>query len=236
MKRKTKVRNIVTAFSVLIVLIVLGVYMLQKNSDTVETKPAINEKYTLSLLPEADEESNFWELILVNHNYSIPENYDFDLAELDGGIQIDSRIYPYLQAMINDMRRNDIYAVVAEGYRTAQDQEQIILDKIDAYMYEGYTYEDAKIAASMVAAEVGKSEHQLGLAADINADTRFSTDEEVYNWLAENSYKYGFILRYPADKTDITGISYEPWHYRFVGLKAAKEIYEQRICLEEYLD
>lgn len=59
---------------------------------------------------------------------------------------------------------------------------------------------------------------------------------EVYNWLAENSYKYGFILRYPADKTDITGISYEPWHYRFVGLKAAKEIYDQRICLEEYLD
>jgi D-alanyl-D-alanine carboxypeptidase len=58
---------------------------------------------------------------------------------------------------------------------------------------------------------------------------------EVYNWMAENSYKYGFILRYPADKTDITGISYEPWHYRFVGLKAAKEIYDQKICLEEYL-
>ena len=76
----------------------------------------------------------------------------------------------------------------------------------------------------------------LGIALDINADTSVSTNEEVYAWLAENAYKYGFILRYPPGKEDITGIDYEPWHYRYVGIDAALEIYTQQLTLEEYLN
>ena len=81
----------------------------------------------------------------------------------------------------------------------------------------------------------GTSEHELGLAVDINADNVNSTGQEVYDWLLQNAWRYGFIQRYPADKTDITGISNEPWHYRYVGLEAAEEITQQGICLEEYL-
>lgn len=86
----------------------------------------------------------------------------------------------------------------------------------------------------------GTSEHQLGLALDIVDISNQTLDESqentpVQKWLMNNSWRYGFILRYPTDKSDITGISYEPWHYRYVGKKAAKEIYDAQICLEEYL-
>lgn len=176
-----------------------------------------------------------WYLILVNDKNKIPENYNFELTELNNGKCVDSRIYPDLQAMFDDMRSEGIYPVVSEGFRTADEQKQMMSDKIDAYLDMGYSQKDAKNLAEQAVAAVGKSEHQLGLAVDINADESCSTNEEVYVWLAENAYKYGFILRYPADKTDITGIEYEPWHYRYVGKKAAEEIYSQGICLEDYL-
>lgn len=82
----------------------------------------------------------------------------------------------------------------------------------------------------------GTSEHQIGIAVDINADKTINSSDAVYTWLAENAHKYGFIKRYPSDKTDITGVINEPWHYRYVGKEAAKEIYSQGICLEEYID
>lgn len=74
------------------------------------------------------------------------------------------------------------------------------------------------------------------IPVDINADNAISSSDEVYNWLVENGYKYGFIKRYPSDKTDITGVINEPWHYRYVGKEAAKEIWLQGICLEEYIE
>ncbi|MFR5109146.1 M15 family metallopeptidase [[Ruminococcus] torques] len=80
------------------------------------------------------------------------------------------------------------------------------------------------------------SEHQLGLSVDINADTDKCSSEKVYQWLDENAYKYGFVKRYPEDKTDITGISNEPWHYRYVGTTVAKIMKEENLCLEEYLE
>ena len=82
----------------------------------------------------------------------------------------------------------------------------------------------------------GTSEHQLGLAVDINADTSKCSRDDVYNWLLENSYKYGFIQRYPSGKTSITGVANEPWHYRYVGKKAAEEIHQSGMCLEEYVE
>ena len=87
----------------------------------------------------------------------------------------------------------------------------------------------------------GTSEHQTGLALDIISSSYQVLDRDQENtaeqrWLMENSYKYGFILRYPSDKSEITGINYEPWHYRYVGKEAAKEIYEKGLCLEEYLE
>ena len=82
----------------------------------------------------------------------------------------------------------------------------------------------------------GTSEHQLGIAVDINADGINSSGSEVYTWLAEHAHEYGFIQRYPEDKTEITGINYEPWHYRYVGEDVAKEMFEEDVCLEEYIE
>lgn len=119
-------------------------------------------------------------------------------------------------------------------YRTGEEQEDIFRDKVFAYRKEGYSKARAEKLAKEWVALPGTSEHQLGIAVDINADKERSENEEVYAWLAQNAYQYGFILRYPQGKEDITGTGYEPWHYRYVGTEAAKEIYEGRICLEEY--
>ncbi len=125
---------------------------------------------------------------------------------------------------------------VREGYRTAKEQQEILNDKIQIYINQGYSQSRAEKTAKEWVALPETSEHQLGIAVDINADKSKCSNEEVYTWLSENAYKYGFILRYPLGKQEITGISYEPWHYRYVGVEAAREIYEQEICLEEYLE
>lgn len=104
------------------------------------------------------------------------------------------------------------------------------------YENEGKSKSEAKKLAEQWVAIPGTSEHQLGIAVDINADTTKSSSDDVYSWLAENAHKYGFIKRYPSDKTDITGVINEPWHYRYVGKEAALEIYSQGMCLEEYID
>ncbi len=177
-----------------------------------------------------------WNLTLVNSDFSIPEGYKFELFELSNGEKIDSRIYPDLQKMFDDMRAEELYPFVREGYRTAEQQKDIIREITREKMAQGHLFVfDAYNEARKTAAAVGNSEHQLGLAVDINADIDKSDEWEVYIWLEENAWKYGFILRYPLDKTDITGISYEPWHYRYVGKEAAEEIHNRGICLEEYL-
>ncbi len=177
-----------------------------------------------------------WNLMLVNYEYAIPDDYDVELTKLANGEKVDSRIYPDLQKMFDDARARGLGLFVAEGYRTAAKQQKLLDDKIDAYRNEGYTDEDAEVQAKKWVAVPGTSEHQLGIAVDINADKDISKSEDVYKWLENNAHKYGFILRYPADKTEITGIDYEPWHFRYVGKDAAKEIYNNGICLEEYID
>ena len=137
--------------------------------------------------------------------------------------------------MFDDMRAEGIYPVVASGYRTQAEQQEIYDNKIAEYISAGYSKNEAKELTEKWVALPGTSEHQLGLCVDINADGVHSYGNEVYDWLLKNAYKYGFIKRYPDDKTDITGISNEPWHYRYVGTDAAAEIHKRGICLEEYL-
>lgn len=131
---------------------------------------------------------------------------------------------------------NYLYTIAREGYRTQEEQQQLLDEKIEAYENEGKSKSEAKKLAEQWVAIPGTSEHQLGIAVDINADTTKSSSDDVYSWLAENAHKYGFIKRYPSDKTDITGVINEPWHYRYVGKEAALEIYSQGMCLEEYID
>ena len=180
--------------------------------------------------------SQEWNLIVVNRWNEIPEDYSVTLTELSNGQKVDSRIYPHLQKMFDAAREEGIYPVVREGYRTAEEQQEIFEEKIQAYVNEGYTRRRAEKAAKEWVAPPGTSEHQLGIAVDINADTSKCTNDEVYIWLAENAHHYGFILRYPQGKQEITGTGYEPWHYRYVGVEVAQEIYEKGICLEEFFE
>ena len=178
--------------------------------------------------------SEEWNLIVVNRWNELPEDYEVELTELSNGQMVDSRIYPYLQEMFDAARTEDVYPVVREGYRTAEEQQEILDDKIQTYINQGYSQVKAERTAKEWVALPGTSEHQLGIAVDINADKSKCSNEDVYGWLAENAYKYGFVLRDPPGQQKITGTSYEPWHYRYVGEEAAKEIYERGICLEEY--
>ena len=178
--------------------------------------------------------SDEWNLMVVNRWNELPEDYEVELVELSNGKEVDERIYPYLQEMFDAAREDGIYPIVREGYRTEAEQQAMFDEKVQAYRSEGYSRARAERTAKEWVALPGTSEHQLGIAVDINADKEKCSNEEVYAWLAENAHEYGFILRYPQGKVSITGISYEPWHYRYVGAEIAKEIYERGICLEEY--
>lgn len=179
---------------------------------------------------------NGWNLILINKDNRIPEDYEVKLTKLANGKKVDARIYPELQKMFNDARSAELSLFVAQGYRTEEEQQLLLDQKQEAYENEGNSPKEARKLAEQWVAVPGTSEHQIGIAVDINADTEKSKAEDVYDWLADNAHKYGFINRYPADKTDITGISNEPWHYRYVGVDAATEIYEKDLCLEEYIE
>ena len=181
-------------------------------------------------------EDNGWNLIFVNHDNYIPADYKVQLTELSNGKKGDSRIYPELQEMFDDARAQGYSLFVREGYRTQEEQQQLMDEKIEVYENEGKSKSEAKKLAEQWVAIPGTSEHQLGIAVDINADTTKSSSDDVYKWLEENAHTYGFIKRYPSNKTDITGVINEPWHYRYVGKEVASEIYSQGICLEEYID
>lgn len=200
----------------------------------------LNSDFTLlsldNITHHVASEDNGWNLILVNRDSYIPDDYQVELTELSNGKKVDSRIYPELQEMFNDARAQGYGLFVREGYRTQEEQQQLLDEKIEAYENEGKSKSEAKKLAEQWVAIPGTSEHQLGIAVDINADTTKSSSDDVYSWLAENAHKYGFIKRYPSDKTDITGVINEPWHYRYVGKEAALEIYSQGMCLEEYID
>lgn len=173
-----------------------------------------------------------WGLTLVNYENAIPENREINLVEVSGGEKVDERIYDSLTQLLEAARESNLgqLPMVVSGYRTQATQQQFFDEKVAKYQNEGHSKREAVELAKQWVAAPGYSEHQIGLAVDINRATY-----DLYPWLQENSYKYGFIFRYPADKTNITGVAEEIWHYRYVGVKAATEMYERGLCLEEYL-
>lgn len=176
-----------------------------------------------------------WKLLLVNATHPIPEGYAVRLKEVSEGQYVDVRIWRELQQMFEDARADGIYPTVRESFRTAQRQQEIMDSYIASYEAAGASHENAVAKALKIVAVPGTSEHQIGLAIDVNTEKGASAKTATWKWFRENCARYGFILRYPEDKTKITGISYEPWHFRYVGVEAATEIMEKGICLEEYL-
>ena len=196
----------------------------------VETSTADNQSAAM----ETQYNEDNWSLILVNKDHPVPSGYNIELAQLDNGVYVDGRILPDLQNMFDDMRREGLDPIVGEGYRTNAEQKKMMSDKINEFRGQGYSKKEAEELAKNWVALPGTSEHELGLALDINSESG-EYEWDIYAWLAENAHRYGFILRYPEGKEQITGIEYEPWHYRYVGRSAAEEIYGSGVTLEEYL-
>ncbi|WP_343210557.1 M15 family metallopeptidase [Anaerolentibacter hominis] len=201
----------------------------------------VKEKKDAVQLGQLSNSEDDWKLLLVNPWNYVPEDLSITLTQLRNGQAVDERCYPDLQDMMDDCRAAGLNPLICSSYRSIEKQERLYQNKVNKLISQGYSRKKAETEAAKSVALPGTSEHQLGLAVDIvdksyqHLDTR-QEKTEVQKWLMKNSWKYGFILRYPNNKSDITGIIYEPWHYRYVGKEAAQEIYEQDICLEEYLE
>ena len=190
--------------------------------------------------PEPEVTETPWNLVLVNPWYPLPENYEFELTTVTGKYKIDSRCADALKQFLADCKAAGHTPYICSAYRTWDDQVYLFDKKVKSFTSKGYSEEEAKILAAKETAVPGTSEHQLGLAVDILCQSRPWLDEgqaktATQQWLMANCHKYGFILRYPKGTTPITGIIYEPWHYRYVGVEIATEIMTKGITFEEYL-
>ena len=170
-----------------------------------------------------------WYLILVNPDNGMPEDMEVKTASTEGGYEVDERVKEPLEDMLAACRGAGYSPQIISAFRTRATQQ---------YLYD-------RTANKNDTAKPGHSEHECGLAIDIIdsssagwADPLIDKQEELpaQKWLMENCQDYGFILRYPKDKEDITQIIYEPWHYRYVGKEHAQKIMESGVCLEEYIE
>lgn len=180
------------------------------------------------------------EVLLVNAHNPIAAQHTISPVLLRNDQVVDARCYPDLQRMMDACRAAGLQPLICSSYRTHAQQQALYDDKVARLCAQGY---DAAAAAERAAREValpGTSEHHTGLAVDIvdfnyqHLDDR-QEQTPVQQWLLQHCWEYGFILRYPPDKSHITGIIYEPWHYRWVGVEAAQEMHQNNLTLEEYL-
>lgn len=237
-------RNRAIAAVVLVALIVGAVFIV-KGCKKDENLPADDQQEQQTDTPEentqeppvnVDDEL----LTVVNPWNPLPEDWVCDLVTLSDGRRVDSRCYEAFEEMMAACRDAGYAPFLCSAYRTQETQQSLYDNKVQRLMNSGMGEEEAKVEAAKAVAIPGTSEHQLGLAVDIvDANMQDLTDEqektETQKWLMANSWRYGFIHRYPNDKTDITGIIYEPWHYRYVGKAAAQDIFNRDITLEEYV-
>ena len=189
----------------------------------------------LKILPE-----DMWCLILTNAEYPVPEDYEVELEAIPGTEQsVDKRIYEPLIAMIGDMKDQGLSPIVCSGYRTLDKQEKLFNRKVLSFVKAGHTKEESYNLARQTISIPGSGEHCLGLAVDFYTRRyhkleRAFEDTPESKWLVEHAQDYGFVMRYGENKTDITGIQYEPWHYRYVGVEAAIYMKDNELSLEEF--
>lgn len=183
-----------------------------------------------------------WKLILANDRHPLEAEYidSIKTKEFPNGLSVDERIYEPLERMLNDAEQLGYHLVVCSAYRSYDKQVDLFNNRVQRYREQGDTQEQAYNKAKTSVALPGASEHHTGLAVDIVADGYQNLDDSMMSrpeieWLYAHCQDYGFIVRYPDGKSDITGIIHEPWHYRYVGVENARKIMSQGICLEEYL-
>ena len=187
-----------------------------------------------------DFQSDDWRLLLINPSHPLPENYTVDLMEIQGGYQVDSRIADAFNQMEAAADADGVDLLVCSAYRSHEKQTANFENNVQELMDQGYSESEAREITATSIAVPGTSEHETGLAIDIVTPSYQMLDDgyadtAAAKWLKNNAYKFGFILRYPKDKEDITKIIFEPWHYRYVGADYATQIMQSEICLEEFL-
>ncbi len=181
-----------------------------------------------------------WSLVLTNESHPVPENIQVKLKVVDGTPEsVDERVYDPLMKMLNAMKEQGMDPIVCSGYRTKEKQEELFQQQIQEYIAQGHPQQEAEELAKKDVSVPESGEHRLGLAVDIYSggylqlDLGFADTPEGI-WLRDHASEYGFILRYQQGKEAQTGINYEPWHFRYVGVKAAEYMKEHDMCLEEF--
>ena len=202
-----------------------------------------------SFVPEAASpapkvDKNAWELVLVNAQHVLEEEYPVELESVEG-YSFDRRASGALRGMIEAARRDEVELVLVSTYRSFEKSAWNFNEKVKALEAQGMTPEQAEEEALRWVAPPGMSEHNTGLALDVVSRDYFDVYGRAletafdgyrgFHWLYEHCAEHGFILRYPKGKEQVTGIHYEPWHYRYVGPEHAKSMMERGITLEEYL-
>lgn len=218
----------------------LADFLPSSDSQSSDEAPDLNEETTSAktfakIVSPTD--SKEWFLAIVSVDYPLDEGYTPNLSSAipSSQVKLDSRVSPKFKKMYDGAKLSDCNLNPYAGYQSYSNQESAYSRKVTSYINQGYSKEEAETLTKKKVAPAGCSESNSGLAIDIvSASTDFENTKE-FQWLTDNAYKYGFILRYPKDKEDITGVDYQPWHWRYVGEYAAGKMHEQNLCLEEYL-
>ncbi len=190
-------------------------------------------------MPDIDVPMGDWAAVLVNPDHLLPDGFEAELADFEGG-QVDARILDICEAMFDDAKADGVDLKLVDAYRSYETQKKLYQKKVTSYIGKGYSREDAEIEAATITARPNTSEHQTGLALDIVTPSYTKRSKgfaktDAFKWLDANAQNYGFTLRYKIDKQEFTKVIYEPWHWRFVGVKAATAMKQSGECLEEYL-
>ena len=210
-----------------------------EESENTSSAPSETEPETVTM-GEYTLDATYTNLLLVNADNPLPESYDSDVREQlveidpkyrnnDNVTQIHKDIYPYVVAMVANAQKDGVDLRVWSPFRSYAIQKDLFQKQVNRVGGD-----EAK--AATVVARPGTSEHNTGLCADFNMASDAFENTAMYTWMTENAENYGFVMRYREDKQPITGVIHESWHWRFVGIKAAKEMNELDMCLEEYVE
>lgn len=236
----TKNKISVAMIGIVIMIVVVMVYFFKnQRKNLIETSYLqdnlqISNKDKFNNIAKAGELD--WKIRLVNEKNPLPEDFSVELANIDNTKKFDRRAIKYLKEMLEDMNKQSITNVwIQSAYRSIEYQRGLYQKSINKYLKMGKSKEESEELTKKYINKPGTSEHNLGLAVDFNDVEEGFENTKAYKWLQENASIYGFILRYPKDKEEITGIEYEPWHWRYIGQEHAQKINEQSLCLEEYL-
>ncbi len=250
-------KKIILISCIFMLVIVVINYTVKKSNNNITTDNVINNKiidmydnYSVSELNNQNQydnsvesndnninEINDWRLILVNQDNYLPSDFEPELANIDKIRKFDIRAIEELKQMVDHMKKDKISDVwIQSSYRSVAHQEEIFNNKIDWYMQQGESREEAERLTLQTINKPGTSEHNLGLAIDFNYVNYNFDQTKGFKWLKDNAENYGFVLRYDKEKEDITKVIYEPWHWRYVGKENAIKMNELNMCLEEYIE